>query len=322
MNSFKFSVIIPCFNSWHFMSKALHSLENQELKCFEVVFVDDCSTDDTYNHLLSYQKRSTLNVQVLRNDSNCGPGESRNKGIRMSHGEYITFMDSDDWYETDFFQLMSNKLEQTSADIVYCDFYRCFGNGRKKWLRFTDYFTEFSLKNDFVAKGVDSLCSLCIKRQLFDTISIPTIYNAEDGAVIPVLLSKADKITFIAKPLYNYLYRRNSLSTSQNLEIVNSFCVASDFLKQHTPVGLEDEFMFRRIQIILYSVVLKGLQAKMKIDELNLIINSFKKEVPTWFHNPYIKKLPFRKRVFLKGVHYEWYGLLRLYSLLHCYLLN
>ena len=153
-------------------------------------------------------------------------------------------------------------------------------------------------------------------------IKIPPIYNAEDGAIIPVLLSLASKITYVRKPLYNYLYRKNSLSSSQNLKIVYSFCEASVFLKQHTPPLFEEEFLFRRIQIMLYSVILKGLQGNMNIKELKGIVDNFKQEVPLWYCNKYLHSLPLRKKLFFKAVRYNMYSLLRLYSSLHCYLLN
>lgn len=67
MKSPIFSIVIPCYNSWRYMERGLHSLEKQTLTNFEVIFVDDCSTDDTYYQLEEYQKQSALNMHIIQN---------------------------------------------------------------------------------------------------------------------------------------------------------------------------------------------------------------------------------------------------------------
>ena len=111
MDKYKFSVIIPCYNSWQFMERGLRSLEEQSFSDFEVIFVDDCSTDDTYSRLITYQQSSTMNISVFRNEKNSGPGEARNNGIKRAQGEYLAFLDSDDWYEKDFLQKMYKQYD-------------------------------------------------------------------------------------------------------------------------------------------------------------------------------------------------------------------
>ena len=91
MKSPIFSIVIPCYNSWRYMERGLHFLEKQTFIDFEVIFVDDCSTDDTYCQLEKYQQQSILSIRIIRNIKNSGPGESRNYGIKMAKGDYIAF---------------------------------------------------------------------------------------------------------------------------------------------------------------------------------------------------------------------------------------
>lgn len=114
----KVSVIIPCYNSYKYMNKCLKSLEDQTFKDFEVIFVDDYSTDNTYNDLKKYLENTNLQWELLKNSQNSGPGQSRNNGIEKAKGEFVCFMDSDDWYENNFLEKMYNKAENEKLDIV------------------------------------------------------------------------------------------------------------------------------------------------------------------------------------------------------------
>lgn len=121
-----FSLIIPCYNVIQFINQGLETLVNQTFKDFEIIFIDDCSTDDTYNFIANYKDKSSLDITLIKNERNCGPGQSRNNGINIANGQYITFMDSDDWLEHTFFEEMYNCIIKNNAEMVQCDFYRYY----------------------------------------------------------------------------------------------------------------------------------------------------------------------------------------------------
>ena len=317
-----FSVIIPCYNSVGLLERGINSLLKQSFRNFEVVFVDDCSTDGTYDYLLNCKSESDLNVRVLRNEKNCGPGESRNMGIREAMGEYIAFMDSDDWYEGDYLQSVYEKIQETGAELILCDFYRCFTNGQKQWLKCTGQFSAVTRQSEFVALCFDSLCALTVKKDLFQGIRIPVIYNAEDAAIVPVLVSKAKKVAFIAKPFYNYLYRSASLSTKIDLNIVLSLRQAAYFLNENINKQFQTECEFRCSQIFMYAIVFKALQGGMELCQLEKLIDEYEIQNKFWYKNKYIKFLPLRKRMFLKGVRFRLFWLLKGYVRIQSYLLN
>lgn len=98
----KVSVIIPCYNAAAYIDRCFKALENQTYKDFDVIVVDDCSTDNSIEIIEKYRATSKLTITIMKNDINSGPAASRNKGIRKSTAEYITFCDSDDWYEKRF----------------------------------------------------------------------------------------------------------------------------------------------------------------------------------------------------------------------------
>lgn len=100
----KYSIITPQFNSFELMDKYFDSLLNQTVRDFEVVIVDDCSTDGSWKKLQEYVRQSPLQITLLQAEKNSGPGNARNMGIEAAKGEWITFVDNDDWVARDFLE--------------------------------------------------------------------------------------------------------------------------------------------------------------------------------------------------------------------------
>ena len=114
----KYTIITPQYNSFELMDKYFDSLLNQTLKVFEVVIVDDCSTDNSWKKLQEYVKTSPLNITLLQADKNSGPGNARNMGIEAAKGDWITFVDNDDWVSTDFLEKVDEVIEREDINCV------------------------------------------------------------------------------------------------------------------------------------------------------------------------------------------------------------
>lgn len=111
------SVVIPCYNVEKYLSECLDSVLNQTFKDFEIICVEDCSTDKTKQILQQYAKKHK-NITVFYNETNQGQAISRNIGIKNSHGKYICFVDSDDYIRKDCLETLYNHAEQDNCDIV------------------------------------------------------------------------------------------------------------------------------------------------------------------------------------------------------------
>ena len=119
----KYSIITPQFNSFDLMDKYFDSLLNQTLKNFEVIIVDDCSSDESWEKLQAYVKKSPLQITLLQSKQNGGPGNARNIGIEVAKGEWITFVDNDDWVATDFLEKVDAVIEKEKVNCVIYDYY-------------------------------------------------------------------------------------------------------------------------------------------------------------------------------------------------------
>lgn len=312
----KISVIIPCYNSYKYMERCLISLQNQTFKDFEVIFIDDCSTDNTYYDLEKYLSKTDLKWTLIRNERNGGPGVSRNNGIEAAKGQFISFMDSDDWYEDDFLEEMYNKSEVDSLEIVMCDYFRRYSNGNKKEMHPTGDFNIKMTKADFLARSFDSLCCMLIKKELFEGVKMPSQFNAEDVAIIPVIISKSNSIGFISKALYNYFYREGSLSTSidKSKKVEEAIITAYDYIRHNISDDFKEEIEFIGIKNILYGAVVCGLQNQRSKKEIDYIINTFEENYPNWYKNKYITYLSKSKKIFTKCVKKRNYTFLHLLS--------
>ena len=113
----KISIIIPVYNVEPYLRECLDSVINQTLKEIEIICIDDCSTDNSYQILEEYAKKDSR-IIVLKNEKNSGQGPSRNRGIKISNGEYIFFMDSDDYISPNFVDELYKTGKQFNSDIV------------------------------------------------------------------------------------------------------------------------------------------------------------------------------------------------------------
>lgn len=115
------SVIVPSYNVVDYIDRCISSILNQTFKDFELIIIDDCSTDGSFNYLSQIASRDQR-VRLYRNERNSGQGFSRNRGIDLSKGQCITFVDSDDYLDSRMYEVLVNVMKDTVADIARCSF--------------------------------------------------------------------------------------------------------------------------------------------------------------------------------------------------------
>lgn len=113
----KVSVIIPVYNTEKFLRKCLDSVCNQTLQDIEIICINDCSTDGSLEILREYARKDNR-IKLIELLENCGAAKARNIGIDIAEGEYLGFIDSDDYIDLDFYENLYAKAIETSADVV------------------------------------------------------------------------------------------------------------------------------------------------------------------------------------------------------------
>ena len=120
----KLSIIVPVYNmaSDHKLEYCMDSLIHQSIENYEILAVDDCSTDASYAILQDYAKRFPDKVHAVHSEVNRHQGGAKNIGLKMAKGEWVGFIDSDDWIAPDMYRKLIERAEATGADLVGCDY--------------------------------------------------------------------------------------------------------------------------------------------------------------------------------------------------------
>jgi glycosyltransferase involved in cell wall biosynthesis len=213
------SVVIPVYNVKDYLERCFQSVINQSIADLEIILVDDGSTDGS-GELCDLLKSRDSRVQVIHQE-NQGLGPARNSGLTVATGEYVSFIDSDDWIEQNTYEILINSMERNQCRIAACgrkivDDDKCldlvYCNKDEKVLNGEDIIEHYLLQNDMNMSACDKL----FERSLFEDIQFPSGYVSEDVVPIYEVLKRVDKIALTGKPLYNYYCRPGSLSRSHH----------------------------------------------------------------------------------------------------------
>ena len=222
----KVSIIIPCYNSQAYLQKAVDSAVNQSLKEIEIILIDDGSTDKTPTLLQQY-KMSDNRVEIINHSTNKGLAISRNSGIEQAKGEYLFFLDSDDYIHPNTMEVLYEQAKKEDLDILQSKYF------------LKNKTTKKVLQEDFVplAKPIDGISyfhqnffvSPMACGKLFNTefirnnnIKFPDRYY-EDMTFVFEAVSKAERVNNNMMPTYVYQLRDDSISQNYGLKNVEDY---------------------------------------------------------------------------------------------------
>lgn len=224
----KVSVIIPVYNTEKYLRKCLDSVCGQTLSDIEIICINDCSTDGSLQILQEYAANDNR-IKLIDFEKNQGAATARNKGLDIAQGEYIGFVDSDDWIDLDFYEKLYQKAIETGADVVKGNIVQYLENIDKleviKWddnnkiacnkSSFIYGFTTAIYKNSFL---------------LEKKIKFPQhLINYEDPYFLIQVMFYCNKICFVSNLFY--YYRKNLMSVTHHLNPIEDLKSAREILK-------------------------------------------------------------------------------------------
>ena len=228
------SIIVPVYNVEKYIKICLLSIINQTYKNIEIIVVDDGSTDKS-GIICDQLKKSDQRIEVFH-QNNLGLSCARNAGILKSHGQFLCFVDSDDYIESNMIEELKKSIDKFESDISICDYY-CVKYNKRKNNKYNFKYNRFAATNkEIILYFYDKYDKLMVpvwnklyKRNIFDNTKFPEGKIFEDSFVLCDILKKIEKYSFIILPLYNYVYRKESIVNSFN---VNHFDCMSSFNKK------------------------------------------------------------------------------------------
>ncbi len=212
----KLSVIVPVYKAEEYLNECVDSILAQTMDDLELILVNDGSPDKSGDIMAAYAARYPDKVRTITLD-NGGQGRARNHGIDAARGEYLSFIDSDDYIAPDMYERLFAAIEKNNADIAICDMAQRFPDGRR------EYINSALSDNPLAAAG--SSCDKVFRRSLVGDIRYPTGLWYEDFAFSAKLLMKSRKTVFVKAPLYIYRCGQastmNNNNTRKNLDIIS-----------------------------------------------------------------------------------------------------
>ena len=296
----RITIVVPCYNVEKYIEKTIIAFQQQTFKDFEVIFVDDCSSDNSVEIIRRVTNHCEIPARIFRNEKNKGPSFSRRYGISMAKSEYIAFCDSDDWIDKTFLEEMFAATEYGEHDIAFCNYRLVYEDGHfieKKSIHKRDWYKS---KKDFLVADMDGVCGGIFRKQLFADMIFPDIRNGEDMAIIPVLISKANSIGTTDSCLYNYYQRKGSLSTTQTGILVAGIRSSFAYIKEN--LSLEyyySELEYLGVSNLIYGSLLNLFKQGYNTNLACEICSEFENTFPNWYLNKYVKNMPNYKKMYL-----------------------
>lgn len=310
----KVSIIVPVYNAEEYLEKCLDSLVNQSLKDIEIILVNDGSKDNSENIINKYLDKYK-NIKYFKN-KNEGAAKSRNFGIKNATGDYVLFVDSDDWVDSEITLKLYNKAVQNNSDIVVCGAYKVVDNQNVNLQTFKKYDSDI-FKNYIL--NCSGPCWQLIKRDLIIDNNLYFLENHfyEDIAVVPAYCLFAKKIVYLDENLYYYLIRSGSTMNQKlyNKSLEDIFDSMNNlkqiFIKNNLYRKYYSELEYIFIKHLLHAATLRFLKFN-KYNNIDKIVKIIKKEFPNWNKNIYFKKENLKYKIVCNLIYNRRYKLLKI----------
>ncbi|MGL5384032.1 MAG: glycosyltransferase family 2 protein [Culicoidibacterales bacterium] len=309
------SIIVVAYNIEKYIDKCLESIMNQTVTNIEIIVVNDGSTDSTLE--IIQEKASQDNRIKIIDKQNAGTNEARKSGLSVAKGEYLLFVDGDDWLEVEALDVLYNKAKSNDFDIVCYNAYWSWDDKRKEQSTFSDLLSEDHLENLFLSRILPSLCFKFIKKNYIDIYEIEFASNisyAEDLATVASLFMYKPKVGFEKSNLYNYYQRNDSITKKSNLKVLE-IDIAMQFIKRKLlENNLYEQYEKEYEKLVFQNLFNDMFLAKYVNHTLlgNKLNQQYQKyQINTW-RNAYIKKavkqqpLPARIRIQLYTYKYNY----------------
>ena len=259
----KVSIIIPVYNTSKFIKRCINSIVKQTLKEIEIICVNDGSTDNSLDILNSYKQKDERFIII--NQENHGQGHARNQALKIATGEYIGFVDSDDWIDLDYFEKLYNTAVKHSADIAICSLKRIYKLTQKYRINIKEEIELTDVNKKFEFAKIPNQCYPVNK--IFKTdklrqydLKFPEGQFFEDVIFTPRAVFYLDKMVSVPNVTYWYWGNLNSTVKAKNQKKIKDLITAKDnlrtFAQEHRIILKKKDSIMRKYQYKLLGITI------------------------------------------------------------------
>lgn len=278
----KVSVIIPVYNAEEYLVKCLDSVLTQTLHEIEIICIDDCSVDNSIKILENFSQKDQR-IRFFKNDKNIGQGLTRNKGLELAVGEYIAFVDSDDWIESNMYEVLYEKAILKQYDLVFCNLVFDFPNGTKETpvMPPVEMISQEFLINESINPKIpffspNSPCDKIFRREYIEKWNLrfksERVCLYEDKLYNLMLIASNPSFYFENQVFYHYMLRYGSTMTSYKKNLTERYFFMDnevrDILSRNNFLGSEQAYRLSKslfdmtfvlcLNALVYNKTLKG----------------------------------------------------------------
>lgn len=302
----KVSIIVPVYNVEKYIEKCLDSLVNQTLKDIEIIVVNDGSTDSSELIIKKFIVKYPEKIKYIVKE-NGGLSDARNYGLQYVTGEYVAFLDSDDYVKLDLYEKMYNKALQENSDFVECDFIWKYDNKEK-----VDIGVIYNNNKEMFVLARVVAWNKLIKASLIvdNNLQFPKGLRYEDVEFFYKLLPYINKFSFIKEPLIYYVQRKNSIVNTQNERTKEILAVLDNVINYYKENNIFEEYFdeieYNYARFLLCSSLLRMVKVrdkKMRKELLDYSWNKLNVNFPNWKKNIYLKKYKDVKNIYMKTIN-------------------
>lgn len=287
------SVIIPVYNGKDFIERAIQSVIMQTYTDWELIVIDDCSTDNTYDIIKKYESPK---IHILRNEENKGVGITRKVALDTAKGEFVTFLDADDYLKPDYLNMNILLQKQQNADVVYTSFTIFYPEANKEQvIKCGEYcLSETATPQMYFNQQTKFLTGKLFRRSLCETVNWSDKRVGEDVQTLFFLMYNADVVRTTDYSGYVHIFREGSLLANADTFL----CCCGSTLSETEMVEFlykkQDKVMLKYVATNAYNnfkMIQKLIRKKQFTKESMKKYNSWWVELKKWFNDPENKEI-------------------------------
>jgi len=298
----KVSVIVAVYNAEEYLEKCLDSLIGQALDEIEVIAVDDGSVDSSAKILEEYAARSAK-IKIITKP-NGGAAEARNHGLSLASGEYVGFIDSDDFADPEMYEELYGKAAEKNFDIVECNLRHNYPDGED-----IETVAKYYSRRELLCFGRYVIWNKIFRRKLLTDAGamFPAALIYEDVAFVAKLIPYINSYGYIDAAPVHYVQRRGSVNNSTSEKTMDIFPVLDDIKKFYINNGFYDDYKNELEYLYARILICSSFKRMCRIGdgalrERALTLNYLKltKDFPNWKTNSILKTDRSRNALFMK----------------------
>ncbi len=302
----KVSVIVPIYNVEKYLEKCINSLLSQTLEDIQIILVNDGSKDNSGTIAKKYAERNKDKVIYVEKE-NGGLSDARNYGLKYATGDFVAFLDSDDYIAKNAYEEMYNKAIEENADYVECDFIWEYPNKAK-----IDKQYKYQNKKEMLSFVRVVAWNKLIKRSLIieHNLEFPKGLRYEDVEFTYKLIPYINKFAYVDKPFIHYVQREGSIANVQNERTAEIFTVLDEVIEFYKKNNIYEEYKeeleYNYARYLLCSSLKRMCKIKDKKTRKELLQKTWKKlncNFPNWKKNRILNTVNIDKNKYMKTIN-------------------